>query len=343
MKLALTENEVQELKTLHRSERDGKKRDRIKAILMFSTGYTAVEIGKVLLIDENTVSGWKSRYLNRKSTHEWLVTQCIGYQGKLSKDQERQVEKYVDENLVSDARQVQAFIKKEFGKTYAISGIIDLLHRLGFNYKQTTLIPAKIDPAKQAEFKTAYDEFKKNLKEDEVLLFLDGVHPQHNTKCSRAWIKIGEEKQIKSNSGRRRLNISGAYDPISQDILIREDKTINAETIIAFFRQIEAAYPSKASIYAIADQAPYYQNKDVKKYLETSRIELIALPTYSPNLNLIERLWKLMRKKTINNIYYEKFADFKRAVLAFFSNDSLEFKAELRKFIGLDLHLLHPS
>ena len=50
-----------------------------------------------------------------------------------------------------------------------------------------------------------------NLKEDEVLLFLDGVHPQHNTKCSRAWIKIGEEKQIKSNSGRRRLNISGAY------------------------------------------------------------------------------------------------------------------------------------
>ena len=88
-------------------------------------------------------------------------------------------------------------------------------------------MPAKIDPEKQAQFKSAYDEFKKNLKEDEVLLFLDGVHPQHNTKCSRAWIKIGEQKQIKSNSGRRRLNISGAYDPISQDILVREDKTIN--------------------------------------------------------------------------------------------------------------------
>ena len=110
---------------------------------------------------------------------------------------------------------------------------------------------------------------------------------------------------------------------------------------MAFFKQIEAAYPSKASIYVIADQAPYYQNKDVKKYLETSRVELIALPTYSPNLNLIERLWKLMRKKVINNIYYEKFADFKRAILAFFSNDSLEFKTELRLFIGLDLHLLH--
>ena len=341
MKLELSDNDVLELKILHRAERDRKKCDRIKAILMFNKGYSAVEIGTVLLIDENTVSGWKDRYLKRKNTQEWLRTQCIGYQGKLDKDQESQIDTYVQENLVSDARQVQSFIKKEFKKTYTISGVIELLHRLGFNYKQTTLMPAKIDPEKQAQFKSAYDEFKKNLKEDEVLLFLDGVHPQHNTKCSRAWIKIGEQKQIKSNSGRRRLNISGAYDPISQDILVREDKPINAETVMAFFKQIEAAYPSKASIYVIADQAPYYQNKDVKKYLETSRVELIALPTYSPNLNLIERLWKLMRKKVINNIYYEKFADFKHAILAFFSNDSLEFKAELRLFIGLDLHLLH--
>ena len=149
-----------------------------------------------MLIDKNTVSGWKDRYLNRKDTQEWLLTQCIGYQGKLSEDQETEVDKYVQKNLISDARQVQSFIKKGFQKTYTISGAIERLHRLGFNYKQTTLMPAKIDPEKQAQFKDAYDAFKKNLEEDEVLLFLDGVHPQHNTKCSRAWIKIGEQKQI---------------------------------------------------------------------------------------------------------------------------------------------------
>lgn len=343
MGLQLTENEVRELRLLHRSEKDGKRRDRIKAILMLNAGYTAIEIAGVLLIDENTVAVWNTLYVNRKEPLDWLLTQCIGYQGKLTDAQEAIVETYVRENLISDSKQVQAFIKETFGKTYSTSGVIELLHRLNFTYKQTTLIPAKLDSEKQAQFKKAYDEFKDNLKEDEALLFLDGVHPQHNTKCTHAWIKIGEEKQIKSNSGRRRLNISGAYNPFTQDILVREDKTINAETVMAFFKQIEVAYPNKATIYAIADQAPYYQNKDIKKYLETSRIELIPLPAYSPNLNLIERLWKLMRKKTINNAYYEKFADFKHAVLSFFFNHSKKFKAELRQFIGLELHLLNST
>ncbi len=112
------------------------------------------------------------------------------------------------------------------------------------------------------------------------------------------------------------------------------DQTINAETVIAFFKQIESAYPNKATIYVIADQAPYYQNKDVATHLKTSRIELIPLPAYSPNLNLIERLWKLLN---------EKFADFKLAILKFFSNNSPEFKAELRQFIGLELHLLNST
>jgi uncharacterized protein YjcR len=73
MKLELSNNEVLELKILHRAERDRKRCDRIKAILMFNKGYSAVEIGAVLLIDENTVSGWKDRYLKRKNTKEWLV------------------------------------------------------------------------------------------------------------------------------------------------------------------------------------------------------------------------------------------------------------------------------
>jgi transposase len=61
-------------------------------------------------------------------------------------------------------------------------------------------------------------------------------------------------------------------------------------------------------------------------------IEFIFLPAYSPNLNLIERLWKLMRKKIINNRYYEKFKDFREAVLVFFES-SEEFKDEVRQFI----------
>ena len=91
------------------------------------------------------------------------------------------------------------------------------------------------------------------------------------------------------------------------------------------------------------DGAPYYHGEKVLDYLKTSRIEWIKLPAYSPNLNLIERLWKLMRKKAINNVYYEKYKDFKTAILAFLNDESDAFKAELRQFIGFKLHLFDSS
>ena len=132
---------------------------------------------------------------------------------------------------------------------------------------------------------------------------MDAVHPQHNTACTHAWIKKGTQKTIPSNSGRKRLNINGAYNPFTQDILFLEDKTINAEVVLTFFKQLESFYPSKATIYVVCDQAPYYRDQRIKEFLKSSRIDLISLPTYSPNLNLIERLWKLLRKQVISSTY----------------------------------------
>jgi transposase len=341
-KIKLSSEEKAELKRLHRTLKDRKSSDRIKAILMLDDGYSGQEIATILLLDENTITAWKTGYLARKNTTNWLFHSCKGYAGKLSECELKAVAQYVEENLISDSKQVQHFILETFEKLYSVNGVIELLNRLGFRYKQTTLVPAKHNPELQKEFKTAYDEFSQNLKEDEALFFLDAVHPQHNTSCTHAWIKVGQQKQIKSNSGRKRLNIIGAYNPFTQDIVFDEHDTINSESVIGFFHKIEISHPNKSSIFVVADQAPYFKHKAVKKYLETSRIELISLPTYSPNLNLIERLWKLMRKKIINSPYYEKFKDFKAAIFGFLKNNSPAFKQELQRFIGFKLHLL-PS
>ena len=310
---------------------------------MANEGVKGQTIAAVLLVNENTVTQWKKQYKDKRTILEWLVTNHKGYEGKLSQDEKAILSKYVDAHVISDSKQVQQYIYKTWGKHYSESGVVELLHRLGFSYKKTVLIPAKHDPKKQKAFKEAYDEFIQNLKEDETILFLDGVHPQHNTKCAYAWIRTGEEKQIESNSGRKRLNLTGAYNPFTQDILFREDKTVNNETILKFFKQIEEAYPNKATIYVILDQAPYNTHQAVLSYVETSRIELIQLPTYSPNLNLIERLWKLLRKDVINNYYYETFNLFKTAIFKFLEHQSEDFKTKLKQFIGLKLHLLKTS
>jgi transposase len=119
------------------------------------------------------------------------------------------------------------------------------------------------------------------------------------------------------NTGRQRLNLSGALDIISKKVLVREDLSLNAESIIAFLNSLEAAYPEIRKIHVFCDNARYYKNKEVMAHLKHSKIEMHFLPPYSPNLNPIERLWKLMNEKVLYNKYYEKFSQFKEAVLGF--------------------------
>ncbi|MCP3681019.1 MAG: IS630 family transposase, partial [Gammaproteobacteria bacterium] len=155
-------------------------------------------------------------------------------------------------------------------------------------------------------------------------------------------IKVGQAKEVLSNSGRSRCNLNGAYNPRTQEVFVRNYKTINAETVIEFFKELESFYSNKAEIYAIVDNAKYYKNTHVQAYIKTSRIKMIFLPTYSPNLNLIERFWKLLKKQVINNSYYEHFRDFQSAVLDFCNKSSPEHRALIRQSVGTKLHLLKP-
>jgi transposase len=133
------------------------------------------------------------------------------------------------------------------------------------------------------------------------------------------WIKRGVRKELPANTGRSRLNLSGALDIFSHNIVIQEDQTLNAESTLQFFQRIEEAYHGKQKIHVFCDNASYYRNKTVKEYLEKSKIIHHFLPPYSPNLNPIERLWKWMKECVIYNTYYEYFEEFKKAILGFFA------------------------
>ena len=166
----------------------------------------------------------------------------------MTSEEQKQVKDYVLENVISDSKQVIAFIRKTFDKQYRPSGIVDLLDRLGFVYKKTTLVPSKYDPIRQAEFKEDYELLEANLGEREAILFMDGVHPQHNTTCTNAWILKGETKEIKSNTGRQRVNMNGLYNPHTQETLAHESDTINAEAFVASLRKAETFYADKDTL-----------------------------------------------------------------------------------------------
>ena len=130
----------------------------------------------------------------------------------------------MSETIISDSKQVRLFIESKFRVRYSRSAVIALLHQLGFNYKQTSIIPSGLDTKKQAEFKKNYEVFVSNLKMDETLVFMDGMHPVHNLETGRAWIKVGEKKHVRTNSGRSRCNLNGFYNPNTQDVWVKDYK-----------------------------------------------------------------------------------------------------------------------
>lgn len=267
---------------------------------------------------------------------------CEGYSGKLSKVELKIVSAYVEKNLITDSKHVRLFIRENYDINYTKSGCVALLHQLGFTYKQTTIMPSGMNPAHQKEFKENYEEFASQLKEDETVVFMDGMHPTHNLETGKAWIKVGQKKEVLTNSGRQRCNLNGFYNPFTQDVFAKDYPSINAQATIDSFKELEAFYPNKASIYVVIDNARYYKNALVKKWVATSRIALIYLPPYSPNLNLIERFWKCLKREVILNQFYPTFSAFKKALLDFCNKASPAHKELLKKSVGTKLHLLTP-
>ena len=162
---------------------------------------------------------------------------------------------------------------------------------------------------------------------------MDGIHPQHNSVPAFGWIKCGIDKALKTNTDRKRVNINSAINSDGLDIVTRFDDSINAVSTIELLKQIEQKHDEKTKvIYVICDNARYYRSKLVKEYVEKSRIELVFLPPYSSNLNLIERLWKFFKKKVLYNTYIETFAEFKMRCDDFLKNVS-QYKSELETLI----------
>ena len=111
------------------------------------------------------------------------------------------------------------------------------------------MVPGKANKEQQEQWLAEYEKLRQELPKDETICFTDGVHPTHNVQPAYGWIKKGVRKEIPANTGRSRLNLSGAIDIVNHDVLIQEDQTLNAKSTIRFFQKIEKAYPHKRKIH----------------------------------------------------------------------------------------------
>jgi transposase len=340
-KLTLTPSEITALKQAHRACKDKRVADRIKAVYSLGVGFSVEDVVSILMLDEETLRNYVKRY-QAGGINALITDHYVGSFSKLSAIQLQELTAHLEQNTYLTAEAVIAHVEETYDVLYSVSGMTDLLHRLKFTYKKSKLVPAKADKVKQEHFLKQLEELRASKGKDDPILYMDGVHPQHNTMLAYGWIKKGQDNIIKSNTGRQRININGALDAETHAVITREDERINAQSTIALLEQVEAAYPLAAIIYVICDNARYYRSKLVGQFLETSKIQLVFLPSYSPNLNLIERLWKFMKKQVLYNKYYEKFDVFKQTTLDFFDNIQI-YKTELDSLLTNNFRVLNAE
>jgi transposase len=329
--------------------RDGKAEGRVvrraNALVLLDLGWSCEAVAVALLLDDDTVRGWHKLFVQHGI--EGLTTfEVGGSESHLSAAQAAAVKTFVGETLPPTTRAVGAFIEREFGIVYqSRAGLIALLHRLGLEYRKPTLIPRKSDEKKQQDFIADYENLLNSVGPDEVVVFVDAVHPTHAARPAGCWAPKQDKLAIEQTSGRDRLNIHGAIDLESGKTHMIDVKTVDAASTISLLEALEALYPLMALIHVFLDNARYHHAKLVQEWLARPgcRIRLHYVPTYCPHLNPIERLWQLMHKHVTHNKCYATATEFATAALDFLRKKVPRKWATYRDSVTDNFRIIRPT
>lgn len=331
--------EKQTLERQHRTERDKRVADRIKAVLLFSEGWTQVQIAQALRIHVNTVHDHLSEYLQSKKLHH----ESGGSSARLTVEQTNELIEHLEKTTYVKVINICAYVEKRWGIVYTVSGMTKWLHTHNFSFKKPKGTPAKCDPIKQAEFEEAYRKLLESKEPTDLVIFGDGVHPTMATKVTYGWIRTGKEKLISTIASRTRINVFGGINLATMDITTATYKTLNGDAMVQYFTKLRERYPEANKIHLILDQGRYNTCLKAKEAALERGIILHFLPPYSPNLNPIERLWKVMNEYVRNNRVFKEVEEFRQSIAKFFNETWPQIASSMRSRINDNFQKIKPA
>lgn len=339
MNRILNDEERVSLLLQHKTQRDKKIADRIKAVLLFDGGWSYVQIAEALLIDDTTASRHLAIYVEEKR----LKGDHQGSKPILDFKESEDLSDHLESKLYTKVKDINAYIKQTFNKDLSNSGVYHWLKTHNFTYKKPKIVPKDADVEMQKKFIAFYEDLMNTSAGlGDPVLFGDSVHPTQQMRLACGWIKKGKDKALETTSARKRVNIMGAINLETMQFDYADFKTINQDSTIEFFKKLEKSYEKSNKIHLILDQAGYHKAQSVKEFLKTSKITVHFLPPRSPNLNPIERLWKVMHEYVSNNKFYDGFKQFKRALFAFFDKTMISIKEILVSRLTDEFQIIIP-
>ena len=217
-----------------------------------------------------------------------------------------------------------------------IESVRQLMKKYGLKFIRPKVVPGSPPPVEeQLEFIENYNKLKASRQPGEKIIFGDTMHLIHQSIPGYFWGDPKKPPVLETNSGRKRLNILGAYDPQSHSFVhLTGEENCNADRVIMYLELIAKSYPNVPKIRLILDNAKYFHANKVSEWIEKHNkwIEIIFLPSYAPNLNLIERFWRFAKEKLVKNEYVKEYKKFRAKVFQFLNHVD-EYKAELKTLL----------
>jgi transposase len=297
------------------------------------SGYCDQQIGFITGLHANTVSHWVAVY------------QLEGYQGLLSNHygtNQSELQQHACNILDCFSRQPPRSaaeagerIREITGVTRSAQQVRVFMKRHGLKFLKCGHIPAKADNEQQHHWAdTQLNPAIEAARKGKVhLLFLDAAHFMLQPFICCLW--CASRLFIKAASGRNRINVLGAVHAITRKVVTLTNTTyITADTLIEFLRMLKKKFSDKP-IIIVLDNARYQHCHAVISMAESLGIRLLFLPPWSPNLNIIERLWKFTKKQILYAKYYDKPEAFHQAIEGFFANINKKCKKQLTSLLTL--------
>lgn len=301
--------------------------------LKVTTDMSNEMIGVIVGLNRDSVGDWLVRY--QQGGFESLCQFNYGTNKSELEDHSNNILKSFTEQPPMNVNEAKLRIEAMTGISRSPSQVRAFMKRHGFRYIKTGHIPAKADIEKQQQWmKTTLEPAIKEAQNGEChLLFIDAAHFILEPFICALWSVV--RLFVKASSGRNRINVLGAVNAITKEVITMSNNTyISAETIVIFLKQLRELYVD-LPLKIVLDNARYQHCKLVENEAKELGIILLFLPSYSPNLNIIERLWKFTKKKILYAKYYDTPSKFHNVIVEFFQTINHKYNADLKNLLTL--------
>ncbi|OQW88997.1 MAG: IS630 family transposase [Thiotrichaceae bacterium IS1] len=331
IKLSFTQADIEALQLERYNHPHPRVQRKMEALWLKSQGLSHQPTAKLTGITENTLR----EYFRQFQQGGIEALKELKFRQPVSQLAEHQItlEEHFRSHPCASLKQACAQIEALTGIKRHPTNVRKFMIQLGMTYQKVGAIPAKACLQTQEDFKKnellpRLEQAKQRQRE---VFWVDAAHFVLGSWLGYFWSFV--RLFIKAPAGRQRFNVLAALNAITyQLITVTNNDYINAQSVCTLLQKL-ASSERGLPITLVLDNARYQKCRLVMELANSLGIELLFLPPYSPNLNLVERFWKFVKRKCLYGKYYDNFSSFTNAITDCLSKTHTTYKQELETLL----------